>query len=348
MSRRNYGGTLKDLLVHLRPEQKKRILYQSLSFDEMVKRIDSVGKSKKEKNKKKKKKAADIKEDYLVTPERLHSIIQQKSASFFILDTRSAEDYTVSHINLPQSLNVPEKILKPGIAAATIGKLLKIQERCQWERRSLRDMLIICDWTSEDFLPGAPVTLLRDALTKGEARWASHKNPPYLLEGGFQKFLSSYPNYVTNAKVQAPLQFKTAMVSHKLEVEHFNSCLLKTEREEALVVREKEEKLLKELKDMKQLLSEKDEQLKDYQKKEETRRKLIEEKEANLECPVCLETATVPIYMCLQSHLICSDCRPSVTCCPVCRERYRDQGNYRRHRYAERELEELKKLKENI
>ena len=44
MSRRNYGGTLKDLLVHLRPEQEKRILYQSLSFDEMVKRIDGVGK----------------------------------------------------------------------------------------------------------------------------------------------------------------------------------------------------------------------------------------------------------------------------------------------------------------
>ena len=289
-----------------------------------------------------------VHDDYILTLERLHNIIQQKSASFFILDTRSAEDYTVSHINLPQSLNVPEKILKPGIAAATIGKLLKIQERCQWERRSLRDMLIICDWASEDFLPGTPVTLLRDALTKGEARWASHKNPPYLLEGGFKKFLSGYPDYVTNAKVQAPLQIKTALVSQKLDVEHFNSGFLKTEQEEAVVEREKEEKLLKELKDMKQLLSEKDEQLKDYQKKEGTRLKFIEEKEANLECPVCLETASMPIYMCLQSHLICSDCRPSVTCCPVCRERYRDYGgNYRRHRYAEREVEELKKLKEN-
>ena len=81
----------------------------------------------------------------------------------------------------------------------------------------------------------------------------------------------------------------------------------------------------------------------------------------NLECPVCLETATVPIYMCSQSHLICSNCRPSVTKCPVCREKYSIPPctvqyrngfrylnySYRRHRYAERELEELKKLKKN-
>ena len=58
-------------------------------------------------------------------------------------------------------------------------------------------------------------------------------------------------------------------------------------------------------------------------------------------------TAELPIYTCSQSHLICSNCRPHVNTCPVCRERYSDQENYRRHRYAERELEEMKKLKED-
>ena len=66
-------------------------------------------------------------QDYIVTHKRLHSIIQQKSTSFFILDTRSVEDYTLSHIHLPQSLNVSEQFLKPGTTAATIGKSLKIQ-----------------------------------------------------------------------------------------------------------------------------------------------------------------------------------------------------------------------------
>ena len=35
----------------------------------------------------------------------------------------------------------------------------------------------------------------------------------------------------------------------------------------------------------------------------------IIEKEAELECPVCLETAAAPIFMCSEQHLICSLCR---------------------------------------
>ena len=38
----------------------------------------------------------------------------------------------------------------------------------------------------------------------------------------------------------------------------------------------------------------------------------IETKEKELECPVCLEVASVPIFMCDESHLICSSCRPKV------------------------------------
>ena len=145
--------------------------------------------------------------DYIITHKKLHSIISQKSTSFFILDTRSAEDYSNSHIKIPQSLNVSEQFLKPGTTAATIGKSLKIQERCQWERRTQQDMLIIADWTSEDFLPGTPVTVLRDALTKWDVG-AVHKNPPYLLEGGYQKFLFAYPHDVTNPKARAPAENK--------------------------------------------------------------------------------------------------------------------------------------------
>ena len=70
--------------------------------------------------------------------------------------------------------------------------------------------------------------------------------------------------------------------------------------------------------------------------------KSIKDKEADLECPVCLETAEIPIYMCHQMHLICSKCRPKLEFCPECREKYQDM---RRHRYAEKTAEELKELK---
>ena len=36
----------------------------------------------------------------------------------------------------------------------------------------------------------------------------------------------------------------------------------------------------------------------------------ISSKEAELECPVCLELASAPIYMCLEQHLVCRGCRP--------------------------------------
>ena len=75
--------------------------------------------------------------------------------------------------------------------------------------------------------------------------------------------------------------------------------------------------------------------------------KTIEKKKEDLTCPVCLETATAPIYMiCQQMHFICSDCQPRLTSCPECREAY--QGPPRRHRYAESEAQELKGLQEEL
>ena len=56
----------------------------------------------------------------------------------------------------------------------------------------------------------------------------------------------------------------------------------------------------------------------------------ITEKEADLECPVCLEIAEAPIFMCQEMHLICSNCRPKLKECPECRAPYKAQ--LRRHR----------------
>merc|ERR1719341_310330 len=73
--------------------------------------------------------------------------------------------------------------------------------------------------------------------------------------------------------------------------------------------------------------------------------KSIKEKEEALTCPVCLETASAPIYMCQQMHLICSSCRPRLSACPECRQKYK---GHQRHRYAERDAEELNKLKDEL
>ncbi|KAL2717967.1 putative E3 ubiquitin-protein ligase sinah [Vespula squamosa] len=40
-----------------------------------------------------------------------------------------------------------------------------------------------------------------------------------------------------------------------------------------------------------------------------------------LECPVCLENATPPVSQCVHGHILCVDCRPKTSRCPVCRVR---------------------------
>ena len=73
--------------------------------------------------------------------------------------------------------------------------------------------------------------------------------------------------------------------------------------------------------------------------------KSIKEKKEALRCPVCLETASAPIFMCQQMHLICPRCRPRVSECPECRQKYK---GHQRHRYAERDAEELSKLQDEL
>ena len=74
--------------------------------------------------------------------------------------------------------------------------------------------------------------------------------------------------------------------------------------------------------------------------------KSILKKEEELDCPVCLETARVPIYMCSEQHVICSCSSDKVANCPQCREEL--TRPLKRHRYAEREVEELASLREEL
>jgi len=68
--------------------------------------------------------------------------------------------------------------------------------------------------------------------------------------------------------------------------------------------------------------------------------------EERLRCPVCLETAGRPIYKCDEDHLVCGKCRDRLSKCPECRSWYRHQE--KRHRWAERDADELRQLEKRI
>lgn len=61
-----------------------------------------------------------------------------------------------------------------------------------------------------------------------------------------------------------------------------------------------------------------------------------------LECPVCLEIPkTIPIYQCINGHLLCRSCYPKVKTCPMCR-RALDGKHPLRNLTAEKLIERLK------
>ena len=61
---------------------------------------------------------------------------------------------------------------------------------------------------------------------------------------------------------------------------------------------------------------------------------------------MCRETALVPIYTCSEQHIICSCSADKVANCPQCREEL--TRPLKRHRYAERDVEELANLREEL
>jgi len=76
----------------------------------------------------------------------------------------------------------------------------------------------------------------------------------------------------------------------------------------------------------------------------------ILEKEALLECPVCFQTATPPIYKCSKEHLICCKCFPRMknNKCPTCRTEFSKNGSDNVFRFAEENWKELQKMKDKI
>ena len=78
----------------------------------------------------------------------------------------------------------------------------------------------------------------------------------------------------------------------------------------------------------------------------EEKEEAIREKESDLECPVCLETAGGEIFCCVEQHLVCYQCRPRVVECPQCRQSY--PPTPLRHRYAEKMAGQLERLREEL
>jgi len=63
----------------------------------------------------------------------------------------------------------------------------------------------------------------------------------------------------------------------------------------------------------------------------------------HLECPVCmLPPRSAPIYQCPTGHLVCSECQPSLSRCPICNVKFR-KSLITRDFFAEKVLDKLER-----
>ena len=67
---------------------------------------------------------------------------------------------------------------------------------------------------------------------------------------------------------------------------------------------------------------------------------ITEQLASNLECPVCMDFFTPPIYQCVNGHSLCAYCSDRNTTCPECRS---SLSNKVKNIALERMLENIEK-----
>jgi len=172
-------------------------------------------------------------DEHKITVKELDTLFKQKSSSFFLLDTRPAQDYQRSQIKCPNSINIPEEILSRGGTATSIGRSIHISERSQWERRFTVDKLVLLDWDSKDFGSSPALNALKNALTTYDPD-KNYRSPPILLEGGFERFRAAYPHQVTDPKYKLPHTSRVA--ERRIEPVNLNNIVYPQDLDKGFLV----------------------------------------------------------------------------------------------------------------
>ncbi|PSN37265.1 hypothetical protein C0J52_17324 [Blattella germanica] len=142
-----------------------------------------------------------------ISSKQLYDLLTEKKNNVLILDSRKASCYAKSHLNIGNCINVPEDIVKAGITAAALEKLLPPDSKAAWNKRRDADYIVLIDWstTEKTHQPATNLHILKSILIRWDPG-VVHKNPPVILEGGYEDWLLTYPQYTTNPKVNPPPQ----------------------------------------------------------------------------------------------------------------------------------------------
>ncbi|KAK7074498.1 Ubiquitin carboxyl-terminal hydrolase 8, partial [Halocaridina rubra] len=144
-------------------------------------------------------------EEGYISCQKLYSIYKEKCSTYLILDTRPQSDFVESQMILPNVINIPQEILKPGLTAVRIGSELEEPLKTLWlSRRDKVDYLILFDWFTEKAPLPPPLSVLVDAIVKWDP--GKHYNSsPSVLKGGYDLWRLMYPVLTTNSRINPHL-----------------------------------------------------------------------------------------------------------------------------------------------
>ncbi|CAG2112675.1 unnamed protein product, partial [Medioppia subpectinata] len=124
-----------------------------------------------------------------------------------ILDTRTPEEYSVSHIDKLRTtadlnvVNIPQNLLIPGLTTSKLDSDLPLGNTLDvFRRRRSMSKVIIADLHSHEVIANTPAFHLAEALWKWDYSSIKLKNKPFLLKGGYADWVLTYPMFTSNPK----------------------------------------------------------------------------------------------------------------------------------------------------
>ncbi|XP_077484204.1 ubiquitin carboxyl-terminal hydrolase 8-like isoform X5 [Amblyomma americanum] len=136
---------------------------------------------------------------------KLLEMLQDSDTKVLVMDARPRQDFLSSHLRSVDCISVPEEVLKPGIIAEELSRIIPEESVELFEKRHLVDFVVLVDWRSPDVPVNnqAPLRVLKDAIYK----WSTQKllkSEPVVLKDGFEDWLIRFPTHTTNAHARVP------------------------------------------------------------------------------------------------------------------------------------------------
>lgn len=166
----------------------------------------------------------------------LYGMMEKESSKFIILDCRTEEDFQQSRIVFNFICNVPESICQIGMSENKVKLSLPNESKVFWEMRKNRQIIVFVDWGSTSFRRNTPIWHLRQILLEWDIE-CEKKPEMILLEGGFERWLTTYPMKCSDPRVKVPQEGRPSLPSMEgIEYPNLDDITMKDTSNKAPVV----------------------------------------------------------------------------------------------------------------